>query len=68
MNKDQAMALVDEAKRCNVKISEKEHGLIQTILRYNPMHQLSSKQQTWIENIYARATGGGQYVSKTNGC
>lgn len=56
------MILVEAIRATRSKLSEKENGFISTcVIAAKTNKLLSGKQAVWLQDIYGRVTGGGNY-------
>lgn len=59
------LALVDAIRATKKRLSKDEEGLVSTCSIYAKQNRLiSDKQAKWLQDVYAKATRGGQYENR----
>jgi hypothetical protein len=59
------LILVDAIRATKKKLTKDDEGLVSTCSIYARQNRLiSDKQAKWLQDIYAKTTGGGQYENR----
>lgn len=59
------LELIDAIKCTNKKLSKTDQGLVSTCSIFAGQgRKISDKQSKWLQDIYAKCTGGGPYEGK----
>lgn len=57
--------LVDAIRATKAKLSKDDEGLVSTCSIFAGQNRkISDKQAKWLQDVYAKATGGGQYEER----